>query len=58
MHSAARRLKSSCTHFYTDIELLLQIRGNVRAKREEVLGLVSEGLEKHFGVPFARLYQR
>ncbi|CAK0755578.1 hypothetical protein CVIRNUC_002385 [Coccomyxa viridis] len=25
------------------------IRGNLRAKREEVLGLVSKGLEKHFG---------
>ncbi len=27
----------------------LQIRGNLRAKREEVLDLVASGVEKHFG---------
>jgi len=29
--------------------LALQIRGNTRAKREDVLGLVVEGVEKLFG---------
>lgn len=28
---------------------LLQIRGNLRAKREDVLGIVAEGVEKNFG---------